>query len=266
MQKEVQGLSLDDRTAELAERGAKGLIPIGRPFLDHVLQALMNAGIRDYCLVVAPGASAIRSYYGAVAERLDGHTISFAVQAEPLGTADAVAAGKDWAGDRPFMVFNSDNFYFPATVAALASARAPASVAFERDAMIAKSNIPAERIARFAVMDIDGAGLVRRIVEKPSDPDQYARGGKLYVSMNCFLFTPEIFAACEAIDMHPVRKEYELPAAVQYSVDKLGLSYQAVPTDEGVLDLTGRGDIEPVRKMLAGHEVRFWGPGHVEIE
>ncbi len=33
------------------------------------------------------------------------------VQAEPRGTADAVAAGEAWAGERPFMVFNSDNFY-----------------------------------------------------------------------------------------------------------------------------------------------------------
>jgi len=266
MQKRVEGLSLDEATARLADRGAKGMIPIGRPFLDHALQAMLDAGVRDFCLVVAPAASAIRRYYEAVASRLSGAAVSFAVQAEPLGTADAVAAGRTWAGRGPFMIFNSDNFYTPATVAALAAAPAPATVAFERDAMIAHSNIPADRIARFAALEIDEADRLVRIVEKPEDPDAYARDGKLYVSMNCFLFTPSIFEACAAIDPHPVRGEYELPAAVQHEIDRAGASYRTVRVEEGVLDLTGRADIGPVRKLLADHEVRFWAPERLEAE
>lgn len=264
MQKQVEGLVLDKQTARLADEGVKGLIPIGRPFLDHTLQALMDGGVRDFCLIVPPGASAFRRYYQAVADRLEEGNISFAVQAEPRGTADAVAAGEDWAADKTFMVFNSDNFYRPATVAALGSTTAPASVAFEREALIAKSNIPVERIRRFAVLDIDPAGHLRAIVEKPDNPEAYVHDGKLYVSMNCFLFTPDIFTACRSIEMHPVRKEYELPAAVQYTIDHMKLSYQAVGSDEGVLDLTGRADIGPVRKMLAGHQIRFQAPRQLE--
>ena len=264
MQKQVEGLRLDERTARLADDGLKGLIPVGRPFLDHTLQAMMDAGLEDFCLIVPPGASAIRKYYQGVAKSLDSASISFAVQQKPLGTADAVAAGSDWAGESPFIVVNSDNFYSPESLRALASAPAPATIAYERDALIAGSNIPAERIRRFAVLDIDEGGHVRQIVEKPDDPDQYARDGRLYVSMNCFLFTPEIFQACRSIQPHPVRKEYELPAAVQYSIDHMGLRYRAVPVAEGVLDLTGRSDIGPVRKMLSAHAVRFPAPKAVE--
>jgi len=264
MQKQVGGLELDNRTAQLADQGAKGLIPIGRPFLDHTLQALMDAGLRDFCLIVPPGASAIRRYYQAVSDRLGEAEICFAVQDEPLGTAHAVLPGKDWAAGEPFCVFNSDNFYYPTAAAALASATPPASIAFERDALIAGSNIPAERICRFAAMDIDDAGNLRRLIEKPANPEQYARDGKLYVSMNCFLFTKEIFTACASIEMNPDRKEYELPSAVQYTIDRMRQTYRAVPVAEGVLDLTGRADIEPVRRMLAGHEVRFWAPDHLE--
>ncbi len=266
MQKQVEGLVLDRQTARLADQGVKGLIPIGRPFLDHTLQALLDAGLGDFCLIVPPGASAIRRYYEAVAEALGDATIHFAVQDEPLGTADAVAAGEDWAGDRPFMVFNSDNFYTVPTVRALAAAAAPATIAFERETLIANSNIPAERIKRFAVLDIDPAGHLRKIVEKPEDPDAYARDGRLFVSMNCFLFAREIFQACKSIEAHPVRKEYELPTAVQYTIDRLRQTYQCVPVAEGVLDLTGRTDIGPVRKLLARHQVRFRGPEHLEID
>jgi len=265
MQKKVAGLELDETTARLAEKGAKGLIPMGRPFLDHGIQAMLDAGLSEFCLIVPPGASAIREYYEAVAAKLDGATIAFAVQPDPLGTANAVAAGREWADDEPFLVLNSDNYYSPAAVAALAAAPAPASVAFERDALLAGSNLPADRIVRFAAMELAADGRLLRIVEKPRNPDDYAHDGKLYVSMNCFLFTPSIFDACDAIQPHPVRKEYELPTAVQHEIDA-GAVYHAVKVEEGVLDLTGRADIAPVREMLAGHEIRFWSPPMPEVE
>lgn len=266
MQKQADGVQLDAATAELAARGAKGLISVGagRPFLDYSLQALMDAGIRDFCLVVAPGKSALRSYYEAVGESLPDSRISFAVQDEPLGTAHAVSSGRQWADGKPFIVINCDNFYTPAAIRALIATPAPATVAFEREALIANSNIPAERIRRFAVIDFDQSGCLRRIVEKPDNPDDYAHDGKLYVSMNCFGFTADIFDACDAIEPNPVRKEYELPTAVQYTIEQMHLTYQAVKCVEGVLDMTGRDDIESVRRLLADYEVRFGAPAQSE--
>lgn len=260
MQKQVRDLLLDEDTTRIADQGTKGLIPIGRPFLDHTLQALLDAGLRDFCLIVPPGASAIRRYYEAVAEQLDSGRISFAVQGEPLGTAHAVICGRDWTRDEPFLVFNSDNFYPPKTVRALMEAPAPATIAFERESLIAGSNIPADRIRRFGIINIDESGNMTSIIEKPEDPNAYAVDGKLYVSMNCFLLTREIFQACEAIPPHPQRKERELPVAVQYSIAEMGLTYAAIPSDEGVLDLTERTDIAAVRELLAGHKVRFDRP------
>ncbi len=260
MQKDVDGLKLDEQTAKLASKGAKMMISVGRPFLDHTLQALLDAGMKHFCLIVPPEAPALRAYYGEVARSIAPATISFAVQEKPVGTANAVAAGREWADGKSFIVLNSDNYYTPQSLIELASAQAPATLAYERDALIAKSNIPADRIARFAMIDLDEQGCMRKIVEKPENPEQYARNGRLYVSMNCFLFTKEIFQACAVIEPDPVRKEYEIPTAVQYCIDKMGQRYQAVCVEDGVLDLTGRADIEPVRKMLAGHEVRFPEP------
>ncbi len=266
MQKQADGVKLDAATADLAAKGAKGLITVraGRPFLDYSLQALMDTGIRDFCLVVAPGTSALRSYYEAVGESLPNGRISFAVQDEPLGTAHAVSSGRQWADGKPFIVVNCDNFYTSAAIGALITAPAPATVAFEREALITNSNIPAERIRRFAVIDFEQSGRLRRIIEKPDNPDDYALDGKLYLSMNCFCFTAEIFDACDAIEPNPVRGEYELPTAVQYTIEQMGLTYQAVKCTEGVLDMTGRGDIESVRRLLADHEVRFDAPAQSE--
>ncbi len=262
MQKQADDVKLDAATSDLAAKGAKGLITVGagRPFLDYSLQALMDTGIRDICLIVAPGTSMLRNYYEAVGERLPDTRISFAVQDEPLGTAHAVASGRQWADGKPFIVVNCDNFYTPEAIRALITSAVPATVAFEREALIANSNIPADRIRRFAVIDFDQSGCLRKIIEKPDNPDDYALDGKLYVSMNCFCFTTEIFDACDAIEPNPVRKEYELPTAVQYTIEQMGLTYQAVKCTEGVLDMTGRDDIESVRRLLADHEVRFDAP------
>jgi glucose-1-phosphate thymidylyltransferase len=249
----------DPAAAALADVGAKAMIPIaaGRPFLDFAIQALLDAGIDDVCLIVPPGDSPVRDYYSSVSAKLTGARLSFAVQDQPRGTADAVAAGKDWAGEEPFLVLNSDNFYPPAALAQLAAAQPPALLAFVRDALVAHSNIPAERIARFAVLDVDDAGMLRRIVEKPADAAMFARDGKTSVSMTCWAFTREIFAACAAIAPDPARGEYELPSAVQYSIDALAARYAALPCAAGVLDLTGREDVQPLRELLTGYTVRL---------
>ena len=80
-----------DDQAAVANTGVKAMIPIVRPFLDYVLSDLADAGYRRVCLVIGPEHDEVRAYYGKELrpERL---SIEFAVQTEPLGTADAVAA------------------------------------------------------------------------------------------------------------------------------------------------------------------------------
>src|SRR5437879_406656 len=79
---------LDARQAAVAETGVKGMIPVGRPFLDYSLSALADAGYREVCLVIGPEHDAVRAYYTAVGG--EGRTkrlrITFAVQPQPTGT------------------------------------------------------------------------------------------------------------------------------------------------------------------------------------
>ncbi|MDO8666338.1 MAG: hypothetical protein Q7J79_06970, partial [Gemmatimonadales bacterium] len=55
--------TLDQEQRSAADAGMKGMIRIGRPFLDYLLSALANAGIRDVCLVVGPEHDAVRGRY-----------------------------------------------------------------------------------------------------------------------------------------------------------------------------------------------------------
>ena len=101
---------LDAKQAAVADSGVKALIPIDRPFLDYVLSVVAEAGYEKVCLVIGPEHHELRDYYEnqLKTERLK---ISFAIQQKPLGTADAVLAGEDFAADDDFVVINSDNYY-----------------------------------------------------------------------------------------------------------------------------------------------------------
>ncbi len=140
-----------------------------RPFLDYVLSAAADAGFRRVCLVIGPEQEAIRRYYGGEAAARAARVSPSPVQPEPKGTADAVAAAESFAGGDPFAVINSDNYYPVEALRALREQPGCAVALFERDAMLAGSNVPEERIKRFAVAKIDGRGCLERIIEKPDD-------------------------------------------------------------------------------------------------
>ena len=127
---------------------------------------------------------------------------------------------------------------------------------FEREALLTGSNIPQNRIARFAVGETDETGRLRRIIEKPDEQTLAQLPQPLWISMNCWRFGPSIFWACRSIPRSP-RGEFELTAAVQYAIDVLGERFQVVPIRAPVLDLTSRGDIAQIEAQLGGMEIRL---------
>jgi len=246
-------IQLDDQQARAADAGLKAMISIGRPFLDYVLSSLADAGYRQVCLVVAPDHEVIRRYYHEQVQprRIQ---IEFAVQVEPRGTADAVAAAETFAGGDPILVINSDNYYPPEALESLRCREGCAVALFEQESMLQGSNIPAERIRSFAVAKLDGQGHLQRILEKPSEETLASLPRPLWLSMNCWRFGPAIFQACRSI-RPSLRGEWELPDAVQYTIDVLQQPFHATTILAPVLDLTSRRDIAGVADRLAGKEV-----------
>ncbi len=255
MRKQDEAAQLDEATAKIAATGVKALIPtFGRPFLDYVLSMLADAGFRKVCLVIGPEHAEIREYYGKTlnAKRLE---IDFAVQEKPLGTGDAVRPAEQFAAGEPFLMINSDNFYPNEALAALHTTAAPAIAVFEKNAML-QGNIPADRISKFSVVRVNDDGTMKQIIEKPDDATIASMGNEVYVSMNCWVFSPNIFKACAAIKPSP-RGEYEVTDAAQYCIDVLGEKLKVHKVAAPVLDLSSRGDIASVNDKLRGIDVRL---------
>jgi glucose-1-phosphate thymidylyltransferase len=167
-----------------------------------------------------------------------------------------VLAAEEFTAGEPFVVLNSDNYYPAEVLARLRTAHGPAAVAFSRDGLIRGSNIAPERIAAYATLEIGDDGNLKTVVEKPGDSAMTALTGPLWVSMNCWRLTSEFFRACRDVQPSP-RGELELPLAVQYAIDILGMKFSVVRSDAAVLDLSRRADIPRVTELLAGAEVNF---------
>ena len=254
MRKAAVGVSLTAEQASAAQAGVKAMISLdGRPFLDYVISSLADAGFDQFCLVIGPEHDLIRNYYDSCEKsRVE---ITYAIQEQPLGTADAVAAAEDFAGDDRVLVVNSDNFYPEDAVARLREVPASATLGFTKRAMIDQSNIDPERIRAFALLDSDDSGQLTDIIEKPAPEVVDAAGETALVSMNCFLLTLRIFEACRSIEKS-ARGEYEIVDAVRWMVEQ-GERFAVVPVEAGVLDMSNRGDIASVVDALGGREVKL---------
>ena len=253
MRKDDDAAAVTAEQAAVADTGVKAMIPIDRPFLDYVLSELAGAGYRRICLVIGPEHDQLRDYYGGQLA-YDRLRVEFAIQPKPLGTADAVAAVEDFAGSDPFLVINSDNYYPQDSLRALRELGECGLVGYDRRGMLDGSNIPHERLAKFAVVQSDEAGYMKQIIEKASEEQVAALPEPIAVSMNCWRFGPTIFQGCRNIPPSP-RGELELPDAVQYTMEHLGERYKVVPCCEPVLDLSSRNDVAAVTEKLAGNPV-----------
>ncbi len=240
---------IDAAQAAAADSGVKAMVPVGRPFLDYVLSALADAGFTRACLVIGPEHGSVRDYY-TLKQRPSRIAISFATQLEPLGTANAVLAAEDFVGPDEFVVLNSDNYYPVDVLQAVQRLGQPGTVLFEAASLITHSNIPEDRIRAFASCVVDAAGFLTDIVEKPAV--EHFDAAKL-VSMNCWRFGPDIFAACRDVALSQ-RGEYELPLAVKLAIQR-GMKLKAPISQSGVLDLSRRSDIAAVTERLKNVQV-----------
>ena len=246
MRRESADADMTDEQRRAADAGMKAMIPVGRPFLDHCLSAYADAGYSEACLVIGPEHDAVRDYYdGLQTSRI---RITTAIQPEPLGTADAVlAAGEFVAGER-FAMVNGDNYYPADVMCAVRQAEGHVSAGFDRAALVAGSNIPAERVRAFALLVTDDDGTLQQIVEKPSE-EQFARlGADARISMNCFGFDASVFDAARRV-LPSARGELEIVDAVRGLIDG-GEPVRVLPVEAGVLDMSNRDDVAAVADRL----------------
>ncbi len=143
---------------------SKQLLPVyDKPMIYYPLSVHMLAGIRDILIITTPqDADQFRTLLGDGSQW--GLAISYAVQPEPGGLAQAFLIGEQFIGDDPVCLILGDNIFFAQGLAERLQRTA---------ARTDGATIFAYRVVdpqRYGVVAFDKAGNVTSIEEKPARP------------------------------------------------------------------------------------------------
>ena len=155
---------------------SKQLLPVyDKPMVYYPLSTLLLAGVRDVLVITTPhDAAAFTRLLGDGSQF--GISISYAVQAEPNGLAQAFVLGADFLdGDSAALVLGDNIFYGPGLGDRL-----------QRFAEIDGGAVFAYRVSdptAYGVVEFDGSGRALSIEEKPVHPrSSYAVPGLYFYS------------------------------------------------------------------------------------
>ena len=230
MLRHIKGLVLSGgrgtRLRPLTHTAAKQLVPVAnRPILFHVLDNLHKASITEVGIVISPETgNAIRDAVGT--GQLWGMKVEYILQSEPLGLAHAVKVAQPFLGDSSFVMYLGDNLIGSGIGTYLdrfLNSAAKASI------LLKEVDNPSD----FGIGEVDGAGHVVRLVEKPKEP----RSNLALVGI--YFFTPAIHQAIEQISPS-WRGELEITDAIQVMLQD-GAEVLSDQVDSWWLD-TGKKD------------------------
>lgn len=159
------------RLHPLTKVTSKQLLPIyDKPMIFFPLQTLIQAGIRDILIIVAPDhAGDFLKLLGSGKEF--GCDFSFEVQEEARGLADAFLVGEQFIGDDNVTLILGDNLFDDDFSTYISS--------FESGGRVFAKEVPDPE--RFGVVEFDDNHKILSIVEKPKEPkSNYAITG-LYI-------------------------------------------------------------------------------------
>lgn len=162
------------RLHPLTKVTSKQLLPVyDKPMIYYPLNTLLKAGIRDILIIVAPERSGdFLNLLGS--GRQFGARFTYEVQDKPEGIAQALILGKDFiAGDSCTLILG-DNIYTDDFSDAISSHKEGAMI------FVKEVHDP----ERFGVVEIDDAGKVLSLEEKPSNPKSNLAQTGLYIYDN----------------------------------------------------------------------------------
>ncbi|MGQ9538932.1 MAG: bifunctional sugar-1-phosphate nucleotidylyltransferase/acetyltransferase [Candidatus Bathycorpusculaceae bacterium] len=185
----------------------KHLISVGgKPILEHCLDAIKACGISEVIIVVNYMAEAICRYFGS-GEGF-GLKIEYVTQPAVLGTGNAVSVVEPYVQGDFVLVYGDLLFTSEALneILSLYNAKKPAA---------ALAVVPVGRPEDYGIVEVEGRGRVKHIVEKPSPKDAPSN----LANAGLYVFSTEIFEKVKKISASS-RGEWEITDAIELLLEE----------------------------------------------
>ncbi len=220
------------RLYPLTKPVSKQLMPVyDKPMIYYPLSVLMLAGVREVLVITTPGDSA--AFKGLLGDGSDwGMAISYAVQPEPKGLAQAYHIGADFVGSRPSVLILGDNIFHGhglPELLARADARSEGATVF---------GYYVKDPQAYGVVSFDAAGRAATIEEKPHVPrSNYAVTGLYFYDGRVVEFARDIKPSARGeLEITDLNRIYLEAGALNVELMGRGFAWLDTGTHGSLLD------------------------------
>lgn len=201
------------RMRELTSEFPKPMIAVrGKPILQHIIEGLSAAGVRQFLIIVGWRAEFVRQVFRDGAPF--GVTIDYATQAVQDGTGKAVELAREFAGNDAFILSYGDILVDPANYLRLTSL-GPAT-----EALVTVTR--SEDVSKGGAVFVNERFELTDLREKP----QLGAPTSPWYNAGVYAFRPSIFDFTARLERSP-RGEFELTDAIR-ALARSGKKVQAL--------------------------------------
>ena len=236
------------RLRPLTHSKPKALLHVGsKPIISHIIDSLLPLGCTKLILIISRESENVPLYLQKHYPEIE---IQAVVQEERLGLGHAVSLARDYVKDEELIVMYGDT---------IIDGDFSGFVNNDVDGVIAVKEVDDPR--RFGVVNVEN-GIIRRFVEKPSEPES----NLAIVGLNYFKTSGILFECLDALieRKQKTKGEFQITDAFQLMVER-GLTMKPLTID-GWFDCgTPQTLLDTNRYMLSKEGHRKDIPGSIVI-